>query len=227
MANPVAILPKQRVIVYVDGFNFYFGLKNNNWKKFYWLDIVRFCEQFIKPNQELKLVKYFSARSLNPSQHDRQDSFFCANKENPKFKLILGKFQLKDVNCNKCSKTFKMPEEKQSDVNVAVQMIKDVINDACDISILISADSDLVPPLNYMHEIKHSHKIFVFFPPKHRNYSLQNVCDSHIYLQQAESKFAKALLPDEVILSSGIIIKKPERWKPIIPPSSPVIPAAA
>ena len=32
---------KQRVIVYIDGFNFYFGLKSNaKWKKYYWLDIV-------------------------------------------------------------------------------------------------------------------------------------------------------------------------------------------
>ena len=32
---------KQRVIVYVDGFNFYYGLKSSaRWKKYYWLDIV-------------------------------------------------------------------------------------------------------------------------------------------------------------------------------------------
>lgn len=45
---------KQRVIVYIDGFNFYFGLKHNaKWKKYYWLDIVKLFESFMRPNQEL------------------------------------------------------------------------------------------------------------------------------------------------------------------------------
>lgn len=41
---------KQRVIVYIDGFNFYFGLKSNaKWKKYYWLDIVKLFEMFMRP----------------------------------------------------------------------------------------------------------------------------------------------------------------------------------
>ncbi len=44
---------KQRVIVYVDGFNFYYGLKSSaRWKKYYWLDIVKLFESFMRPNQE-------------------------------------------------------------------------------------------------------------------------------------------------------------------------------
>ena len=49
---------KQRVIVYIDGFNFYFGLKSNaKWKKYYWLDIVKLFEMFMRPDQELVAVK--------------------------------------------------------------------------------------------------------------------------------------------------------------------------
>jgi len=55
----------QKVIVYVDGFNFYYGLKKNHkWRRFYWLDVVKFFELFMKPDQELVRVKYFSAISL-------------------------------------------------------------------------------------------------------------------------------------------------------------------
>ena len=50
---------KQRVIFYVDGFNFYFGLKDKKWKKFYWLDMVKFCSSFVKSHQELIEVNYF------------------------------------------------------------------------------------------------------------------------------------------------------------------------
>lgn len=55
-------MEKQKVIVYVDGFNFYYGLKKNKcWRKYYWLDMVRFFELGLKENQELVAVKYFSA----------------------------------------------------------------------------------------------------------------------------------------------------------------------
>jgi len=80
---------KQRVIVYVDGFNFYYGLKNTpKWKKYYWLDIVKLFEKFMRPNQELISVKYFSAKPDDIHQSLRQNAFFQVNKENPKFKLF-------------------------------------------------------------------------------------------------------------------------------------------
>lgn len=54
-------MEKQRVIVYIDGFNFYYGLRKDvRWKKYYWLDIVKLFEMFMRPNQELVAVKYFS-----------------------------------------------------------------------------------------------------------------------------------------------------------------------
>ena len=76
---------KQRVIVYVDGFNFYFGIKSKKWKRFYWLDFVKFFSSFLKPYQELVEVNYFSARPTDHGKQDRQDKLFSANKINHKF----------------------------------------------------------------------------------------------------------------------------------------------
>ena len=82
---------KQRVIFYIDGFNFYFGLKDKKWKQFYWLNIVKFCSSFVKPHQELIEVNYFSAVQKDIGKQERQDLFFQANIKEPKFKLHLGK----------------------------------------------------------------------------------------------------------------------------------------
>lgn len=70
---------KQDVIAYIDGFNFYFGLKSKKWRNYYWLDLVKFVESFLKPHQELVAVKYFSAIQKNAGKADRQDLFFQAN----------------------------------------------------------------------------------------------------------------------------------------------------
>ena len=44
-------MEKKKVIVYVDGYNFYYGLKNGGakWKRLYWLDIVKFFERMMLP----------------------------------------------------------------------------------------------------------------------------------------------------------------------------------
>ena len=92
---------KQRVIVYVDGFNFYYGLKKMKWEKYYWLDMVKFFELFMRPNQELVAVKYFSAKPTDVDKSKRQDAFFQANRQSPQFRLILGKYLKKKIECFK------------------------------------------------------------------------------------------------------------------------------
>ena len=87
-------MEKKKVIVYVDGYNFYYGLKNGKekWRRVYWLDVVKFFEKMMQPDQELVEVHYYSARPLNDQQaYDNQDDFFCANQQNPKLMLMARK----------------------------------------------------------------------------------------------------------------------------------------
>jgi len=92
---------KQNVIVYVDGFNFYYGLKSKKWRKYYWLDMVKFAEKLLRPHQQLVKVCYFSAKPNDVNKLKRQDTFFQANKLNSKFSLHLGKYLIKDITCMK------------------------------------------------------------------------------------------------------------------------------
>ncbi|MEK6781991.1 MAG: NYN domain-containing protein [Bacteroidota bacterium] len=202
----------KRVIVYVDGFNFYYELKTQGWKKYYWLDLFKFFSQFLQSYQELIQVNYFSAIPHHDGKQNRQASFFTANKLNPKFRLHLGKFLKKEITCHDCRKTHVSYEEKESDVRVSTVMISDVVNNKCDISILVSADSDLIPPIEFIREFKPSHKIFVFFPPKRSSFDLSSLCDLYIKLERHEAKFASSILPDEIDNGKGYKIKRPEKW---------------
>ena len=66
---------KQRVIVYVDGFNSYYELKSPEWKKYYWIDIVKLFDSFMRPNQELVAVKYFLA-NLQTQKNEKNKMLF-------------------------------------------------------------------------------------------------------------------------------------------------------
>uniref|UniRef100_A0A7V2ZMR5 NYN domain-containing protein n=1 Tax=Ignavibacterium album TaxID=591197 RepID=A0A7V2ZMR5_9BACT len=201
---------KQKAIFYIDGFNLYFGLKSKNWKKYYWLDLVNFCQKFLKPHQELAEVKYFTAIQKSKGKQDRQDLFLSANKQNNKFHLFLGKYLPKNINHNgTIIQTF---EEKETDVHIAVQMIRDVVLEKCDISILISADSDLIPPIDFIREIKPNHKIFVYFPPSRFSYDLKQKSTNYILLENHETKFRECQFPEEIKLPNGYTLKRPSKW---------------
>ncbi|MBO4638235.1 MAG: hypothetical protein J5710_00590, partial [Treponema sp.] len=61
---------KKLVTFYIDGFNFYYGIKRSvsadkKWGNAYWIDIVKLCEGFIGPDEILEKVIYFTATPLS------------------------------------------------------------------------------------------------------------------------------------------------------------------
>lgn len=206
-------MAQQRVNIYVDGFNFYFGLKSNSWRRYYWIDIVKLFEQFIKDGQTLENVFYFSARPLDLGKSSRQDLFFQANKTNTKFNLILGKYLKKEFICNNCKKSIIRHEEKETDVRIATKIISDIVNDSCEITIIVSADSDLIPAIEVIRNLKPHHKVFCYFPPKRFSNDLMVTSNSSLKLEKYEHRFRKALLPESLTLFNGYTGKRPDHWK--------------
>ena len=51
----------RNVVVYVDGFNLYFGLRESGLRRFYWLDIEALAQTMLLPDQQLVIVRYFTA----------------------------------------------------------------------------------------------------------------------------------------------------------------------
>ncbi len=202
----------KRVIFYIDGFNFYYGLKTKGWRKYYWLDCVSFFEKFLRPYQKLIELNYFSAKPKGFDKSHRQEIFFSCNKVNSKFQLHLGKFLKKRVTCNSCGNVHYTFEEKETDVNIAIKMIGDVVFDKCDITILVSADSDLIPPINFIKEFNPLHKIFVYFPPNRFSFDLTNKAFGTVKLENHENKFRSSLLPETVTLLNGVVLTKPSNW---------------
>jgi uncharacterized LabA/DUF88 family protein len=203
---------KQRVIVYVDGYNFYYGLRMPKWKKYYWLDMVKLFESFMRPNQELIALKYFSARSFDLGKSKRQDAFFQANKENSKFKLILGKYLKKEIECFKCHNIIYTYEEKETDVRIATQIVVDAYQKNCDIAIVVSADSDMIPAIELAKEARQ--KVFIYFPPHQFSNNLALAANGKpVHLQQYEARFRQSILPDIVNLSNNFDLIIPPEWK--------------
>ena len=172
----------KRVTFYIDGFNFYFGIKrarkaNPEWNKCYWIDLVKLCGLFLGEGQILNKVVYFTASPLSPAKNSRQSSFLNANKliNGDKLEIVRGKYMEKSLDCPFCNATISRPEEKRTDVNISVRMLVDCFEDKTDTVVLISADSDLIPPLEQVNRLFPQKNIKVYFPPTNYSHDIKDI----------------------------------------------------
>lgn len=199
-----------RVNAYIDGFNFYYGCREKGWRHYYWLDFCRFLSTFLTEGQELQHVHYFTSTPLDTGKKNRQAQLLKANRLDPRFTTTQGKFIQEAVEGCRCGR--KLQKEKQTDVNIAVQLIDDVHAQACDMSILVTGDSDLMPALKLAKRIRPAHRIIALFPPKRRCGEFIPLLTAHYQLDQYEPRLRACQFPNELVDHNGFPIRKPEKW---------------
>lgn len=200
------------MIVYIDGFNLYFGLRSKGWKKYYWLNLQAFSQSLLTSTQTLGHTKYFTSKISKPyAKSRRQAAFLSALGTLANFTIYYGRYQSFPATCRNCGHTHIVDNEKKSDVNLATQLIVDAFQDHYDTAILVSADSDLVPPILAVQELFPNKIIKVAFPPERSSFELKSVVKTSFTIY--ESKFRNNQFPDRVILPSGHTIFRPESWR--------------
>jgi hypothetical protein len=215
-------VPPKKVVFYFDGFNFYHGFKSytsikNDWKNYYWLDFGKFCSQFVfaHDNQILYKIKYFTAPPKNLRKRSKQSALFGANKiiNKNKFDVINGHYSDKFINCNAtCKEQFIVPEEKCTDVNLALAMINDCLEGNVDIITLITADSDQVSTIKYIKNKFPKIKIRVYFPPDRKSNEIRGLMGNVVFLENHEDKFKNAKLT-RIVTDGEKTYTRPEDWK--------------
>jgi len=202
----------KKVIAYVDGFNLYFGLKEKGWRQFYWLNIQLLVQNLLKYNQQLIMTKYFTARVIgSPDKEKRQSTFIEALETLSDLEIFRGKYQLNPHYCRNCGFQDLVPNEKMTDVNIAVEMLKDAFKDKFDVALLVSADSDLSPLIRSIKQMFPHKYIVVAFPPKRYSTELTNVADARLHINRA--MLARSVFPDKIQKADGFILQCPATWK--------------
>ena len=203
---------QQRVIAYIDGFNLYFGLKSSNYKRYYWLNLQALAQNLLKPNQQLVFTKYFTSRISYPAEKQRRQSIFIDALETLNdVRVYYGHYQSNPQRCRKCGNKVMIPNEKMTDVNIAVEMMSDAYEDLFDVALLISADSDLSAPLSAIKKLFPEKRVILGFPPQRHSAQLQRL--AHGYLQIGRANLIKSLFPDKIQKADGFVLQKPPEWK--------------
>lgn len=173
-------------------------------------------EVFTKPGiHQLTAVYYFTAIAEWLTEPAKRHKAYIAAQQARGVTPVLGFFKPKGRECRSCGHTWKAHEEKQTDVNMAVWLVREALNNQYDQAIVVTQDGDFVPALQLVSELPKQRKIKVIAPPKLRHskelgkYANKRASIKLKHLQ-------KCLLEQQVIdsITGHIVAIRPAKYDP-------------
>lgn len=201
-----------RVATYIDGFNLYYGMKDEGWRRYYWLDVVALSKRLLKPGQELATTHYFTARIKGASATQKRQGLYLEALETlADLEIHYGHYLAKLRTCQQCGTSWQIHEEKMTDVNIAVQLLADAHDHVFDCAVVLSGDSDLTPPIREILRRYPSKRVIVAFPPKRRSDQLRKAASAAFTI--GRTTLQNSQLPDNITKPDGFTLARPNRWK--------------
>ena len=183
-----------------------------------WLDLQKYFN-LLRQDDELQRIWYFTAK-VKGAQLARQEAYFDALSASPLLELVFGLYKEKTTSCRvvgcgyEGKKTYRVSEEKRTDVNIALQMIDNAYQGACERMILVSGDSDLVPAVQLIKKRHPRIQVIVYVPASNPKRGaakeLRSAAGKNKTLPMA--LLSKAQFPTSLRGFSGNIVKKTSSW---------------
>jgi len=144
-----------RVAVFIDGSNFYNGLRDNVGRMD--VDFYRFGKKLAEmADGELLRIYYYNAKvdpEFDPENYEKQQRFITHLAHTPHLTLRLGKLVYYQVRGDDSVGRKHYAVEKGLDVKLAIDLIRLAVNRACEVAIIVSGDKDLADVVEYGKEM--------------------------------------------------------------------------
>ena len=207
-----------RVAAFVDGYNLYHAIDSLCENHLKWVNIRDLCKQFApNPHCELGEVHYFTAGATWLRDSYRRQVKYLRALQSVAVKPMLGKFKVRNASCFKCGHSWSLHEEKETDVNIALHLLRGAFTDSYDRALLVSGDSDLVPAVRMVLEDFPTKQV-VIVAPIGQQYSmdLYNAAGGRENCRKMKLvHIEQSLFPSEVRDSSGeFAAVRPARYDP-------------
>ncbi len=208
-----------RTNIYVDGYNFYYGLlRGGRYKGCKWLDLERLFRTML-PKDDIRAIKYFTAYWHDDSgqRHRIYTAALAAHCQ--AVRVIEGNFKRRTRTCKnkECtfagSRTFTTFEEKHTDVSIGIAMVDDAHRGTCDRMILVSGDSDLVPVLALVRQRFPDIELFVYIPgPRQRFDQATEIKAMADRTRSIPPNLLRTCQLPTTVRVGAAAFKKPEHW---------------
>jgi uncharacterized LabA/DUF88 family protein len=219
-----------RTTVYIDGFNLYYRMLKAR-PSMKWLNPKALAEQLLRPPHVITRVNYYiarlSTRANDPDAPARQAIYLNALSTVPEIAVHEGSFMISEpwmalaqppqAKPNGFQWTLPAPgvvkviksEEKGSDVNLGVHLVRDAFTDAFDVAVVVTNDSDLVEPIRIATR-EAGKRVGLLAPVKFPTQSLMSVASFYLHIRPGH--LARAQFADPLLLPDGNRLSKPPAW---------------
>jgi len=207
-----------KIIFFVDGFNLYHALDYTEssrnpfrFRKFKWLNLQKLAGLFVGPLDSLEQVLLFTAfATWDPQKVARHKLFIRAN-ESVGVSVIYGEFKRKDKYCRLCKREFHSYEEKQTDVNIALELFRLAYLDKYDRAVILSGDTDVIPAIKAVRATFSQKQIGVIILICKSSEDLLK--DADFRFRMKEHHLVSSRFPDTLQLPGGAKLECPLTWR--------------
>lgn len=216
-----------RTIVYIDGFNLYYRALRGTAHR--WLDIAALSAASLPPTCQLQRVNYYTARvsgRTDPTAPARQHAYLRALGSLPLVSVHYGNFLANEKWAGlsqppQFRPSFALPpgaapevafvwktEEKGSDVNLGVHLVRDAFTGRFDEAAILTNDTDLVEPVRIVTQ-EAGLPVTLLTPVNRPATSLTRVASR---VRHVGPYIGACQFPDPVTLPNGRVVTKPLGW---------------
>ena len=199
-----------KISFFIDGYNLYHSLKDFN-PDFRWLNLRSLCEKFVKPDEQIQNIYYFTAYATWNQVKMAKHKLYIKALNTVNVETVFGNLKKIQRVCHECKKTYNTHEEKQTDVNIAMTLFEDAMKDKFDTAIIISGDSDLVPPIKKISSNFPDKKIGVITP---FGRSAKELKENSSFKSKITQDHLRNSLFDKKINCGSVVITAPDGWLP-------------
>lgn len=150
----------KRISIYIDGANFYYGLKTINRRySDLFFDFEKFVREIVGKDKLIRIYYYNAPlkESFNKWVYWNQMKLFARLRKIPKCKVVL---------CKRQKRVDRDEQEyyviKGDDIHLSLDMLRDACKDEYDKAILVSGDGDFTQLVNYVRKEGKEVEIYAF-----------------------------------------------------------------
>lgn len=196
-----------RAAVYIDGFNLYHPIREMNEPFLKWCNLWRLSELLCEPHGlALQKVVLCTAMQMHrPETLGRHRTFNNAQIASG-VRVVEGHYIFNE--------DLDRHSEKQSDINVALSLILDGIDNVYDWAFLVSADSDQAATARVFKERFGSNRRLVVVAPPDRSPPDKSIPYADFTFKISKDHIERSLLPQLVPSLTGGFIRRPAEYDP-------------
>jgi uncharacterized LabA/DUF88 family protein len=197
----------RRYCFYIDGLNVYHAIKAAA-PQYLWLDYGALARNVVGAKDTIHQVLYFTTIARFKRRTIKPHEQYIKALRSSGVETVRGRFMKHQVHCPFCHRLFWRPEEKRTDVNIALHLIRDAIEDAFERAVIVSADSDLLPAIEMVHYLQPDKQVGVMTPLARA--SVQLVEKADFSYRMSQDLLARSQFPNEIKTPDGMIRKPAE-----------------